>query len=499
MAEQKGRGSGRRRRTTKAPVLELDASEVTEETDAELESEAVEPGGSEFTTSPQSTNGTETPARQPGGWILKAAAIAAVFVAGTAAGAWLYRDLAANYAPAADITRQTDQLKTLADRVTAMEAKSATASSALDRLNSENDVLRKEFATATQSPDLGKALDTAEAARKSAEKAEADASEASGQVKAALEQAEAALDAANTVKSEVEQAKSSISELKSALEAAAAAVPAGDEAVGEAMQAVQAKLSALALNVAELQRKAAEQQTAPRTDEKTAARVAELTKRVETLRSDVKAAHELGGSLQSSLAELQSQFSAAQDAARLTEAQSELAKALADLRTAVANGRQFVGPVEAIRTRYPDSGALQVLTSHATSGVATKTALTSELSEVRKKLSANLIAPPEAAADERQPSSSILTTLQDRLSAIVKVRPAGTRDWSALVAQMEAQAKKGNLAEAVNLADSAGEAPPDALAAWLKPARVRVAVDKALAAVSATAMADLAGTRGTGG
>ena len=64
---------------------------------------------------------------------------------------------------------------------------------------------------------------------------------------------------------------------------------------------------------------------------------------------------------------------------------------------------------------------------------------------------------------------------------------------------METQARKGELGEAVGLADSVGEAPPEALGDWLKSARARVAVDRAIAALSAKAMAELAKTGSTGG
>ncbi len=498
MADSKGRGS-RRRRATKAPILDLDATDVTEEAGAEGYPEASQADVHPESQSHGPHEQPEASVQKQGGWGLRIAGIAAVFVAGTAAGAWLYRDLAANYVPAADFSQQTGQVSALADRLKSLETQIGAASDAATKLSAENAELKQALASNDQSPELKKALAAAETARQMAEEASAAASKAGEQVSVASGRAEDAIAATEALNSGLAEEGSSISEVKAAIETAAATVPSGDAAAGEAVQAVQAKLSALALKVAELEHKTDTPPDAGEPHKETTAKLSALTTSLDGLRAELKAAREANTAQESKIADLQQAFASAQDAAKLTEAQSELAKALAGLRTAVAEGRPFVGPVEIIRTRYPDDQNLQVLATHATSGVQTKTSLIADLSKVRKELGTALIPTPDPGAQDSSASSSILTTLQHRLTAIVKVRPAGTHDWPGLAERMEAQAKKGSIAEAVNLADSAGEPPPQALGTWLKAARVRVAVDKALAALSATAMADLAGARGTGG
>ncbi len=494
MAEQKGRGS-RRRRAAKAPILDLDATEISEDSKSGGAPAASSPDRPGTEQSPAGSGSSDrqngagsAPAEQKSGWGLKAAAIAAVFIAGGGAGAWLYRDLAANYVPATAFTQQTGQVSALESRIAALEKQGTSAKDALAKLTAENTALKDALKSADQSPELDKAIKAAAAAGAKAE-------EASKQISAASEQASNALAATETLKSGLAGASRSIEELKTAIEAAAAA-PTGDETAGEVLQA---KLSALALKVAELDRKAAAPATSPGPSAETAEKLETLASALQAMRGELKSAQDQNTAQQSKLETLQADIAAARDAEKLTAAQSELAKALAALRTASAEGKPFVGPLEALRTRYPDNEHLQVLATHATSGTETKTALIASLAKVRAGLSTSLVPQAETSTEGAEKPSSLFDTLQNRLSSIVKVRPAGSRDWSAVVEQMEAQAKKGNLAEAVSLADSIGEAPPDALAAWLTSARSRVAVDRALAALSATAMADLAGSRGTGG
>lgn len=505
MAEPKSR-TAKRRRTTKAPILDLDATDVTEETEkapesaAKAEETAAEPAASQSGKSAQPKAAPPPEPQKSGGWALKAAGIAAIFVAGAAAGAWLYRDLAANYAPSAEVAQVASKIAELEGKLVSLQQQGMATAKSVENLTESTALLKESISNADQSADLKKALETAEAAKAAAADISKETETANAAVQAAGARADDALSKIESLTADLAGANKQISELKSAIEAAATANPSGDASDGEALKALQASLSALALKVAEVENNAAAAPAAGTgPNEETQKKLDALTSTIEALKSELATAKAASAEQVSKLANLQNEFATAQDAAKLTESQSELAKALANLRTAVAEGKPFVGPVEVIRTRFPDDEALQSLAAQAATGVPTKTALIASLAEVRQSVVKTLIPESEKPAGSNEGSSSLLSTLQQRLSAIVKVRPAGTRDWAALVEQMEAQAKKGELGEAVGLADSVGEAPPEKLGAWLKSARARVAVDRAIAALSAKAMAELAKTGSTGG
>ena len=149
MAAQKSRGGNRRRRAAKAPVLELDATEIVEEPKetAADETSAAKPESSGDDPKVEETPDiqTETPAEtaepatsaipaepKAGRGKLIAAGVAGLLLVGAAGGAWLYRDVGASYFPSASQEAQASRIAGLEGQIEKL--KSSSANTSCDRL-----------------------------------------------------------------------------------------------------------------------------------------------------------------------------------------------------------------------------------------------------------------------------------------------------------------------------------------------------------------------------
>ncbi|MCP5083780.1 MAG: hypothetical protein GY948_19000 [Alphaproteobacteria bacterium] len=513
MAQRKGTNRGRRRQAAKAPVIDLEASEVPEETDAQADAQDKAPAASESDSvtknedtaepSPQEeAEATETasePAieidaekpKSAGRGKLIAAGVAALLLAGAAGGAWIYKDIGADYFPPAASERQAARLAALETRIASLEATNANVSAALSKLTSELGALSKKFdttsaSTASQSKSADEAIALAQKANEQASQTAAEIESTKGTANKALTLAEQSQKATEAAGKELKSAQVGIDELKAAIAAAAESASSLTGDAGESVKAAQAQISGLTLKLSELERKLDAGLEKPRADTGLSDKIGQLDKVV--------------AALQTSLADaLKSQKADVAQAGKLAR-RDQMVQALSELTSNANAGQPFASALAVLESRLSSEPALQALSAVASAGVPSAKTLLGEFSTVHGTLSKTAIQPaPETAKGDEAQSSSFFSSLQSRLSSVIKIRPSGTKDWTKLGDEMAALAEKGNLTEMVQLADNVPETPPTALGGWLKKAKSRLALDRNLAALSAKAMEHLASTSKTGG
>lgn len=521
MAQRKGTGRGRRRQAAKAPVIDLEASEVAEEPETPAEGEAAtnqsetpdaadekdevaaesayEDATEAETSDPEPSS--EAAAEEPKGkgrGKLIAAGIAALLLTGAAGGAWLYRDVGANYFPSAASERQAAQLAALETRIASLEAANANVSTALGKLTSQIESLTSQLqttsqATAAQGEQAGQTASKADAANALAEKAGEQAAQAAAAIEGtkaaadkALGLAESASQRTEGIASDLKTAQAGIGELKAAIAAAAESASSLTGDASESVKAAQAQISGLTLKLSEVERKLEDALAKPQADPA-------LAERVGTLATDVAA-------LKTNLADaLKSQQSNAAQAGKLAE-RDQMVQALSELTRNAEAGQPFASALAVLETGLASEPAVKALSAVAKTGVPSTASVLNEFAAVHSALSAAAGAPAAKPSGESEAqSSSFLGSLQQRLSSVIKIRPSGSRDWAKLGDEMAALAGKGRLGEMVQLADNVSETPPEALAGWLKTAKSRLALDRDVSALSAKAMDHLAATSKTGG
>jgi inner membrane protein len=282
------------------------------------------------------------------------------------------------------------------------------------------------------------------------------------------------------------------------LEAAVATVrPTSDAASANRLSTIEGDLKALTEAVGILGRRSDEVTTAAREArqraDSTAAALAELTQRSTPPAADVAARDKIEGELQ----KLTNRLAAVEGAEKAIE--TDLAKraesrdrpgrfavAATALNVAVERGQPFTAELAAVKSLAADPKLSAPLEPFAASGVPTTAALARELSALMPSLLAAAGTPPR--------DGSFLEKLQANAEKLVRVRPldaAAGRDPAAIVARIEINASKGDLAGALaELADL----PPAARApagAWIDKAQGRSAAVEASRRLAADALAGL--------
>lgn len=517
MAQRKSTSRGRRQ-AAKAPVIDLEASEVPEEptaapdaeeeTTAAAEQDTTADSADDAVSSPQkeaepevadTASATDAEEAKSGGkGKLIAAGIAGLLLAGAAGGAWLYRDIGADYFPPAASERQAARLAALETKIARLEASNKDGSAALSKLTSEIEALNTKLqstseAVAAKGKAANLATSKANDAIALAEKATAQATQAAAGAEGtkaaatrALEAAEGAIKSTELANVELNSAKTSIDELKAAIAAAAASASSLTGDAGESVKAAQAQISGLMLKLSELERKLDASLAKPQVDPALSQKIGELDTVVAGLKTSLADA-------------LQTQKITAARASKVAK-RDQVVQALSELTSNAAAGQPFASALAVLEIELASEPALQALSGLASTGVPSSKALLGEFVSVHSaltKASAQSVVKP-SGENEAQPSS-FLSTLQSRLTSVIKIRPSGAKDWTKLGDEMAAQAKKGNLTEMVQLADQVPETPPAALADWLEKAKSRLALDRNVTALSTKAMQHLAATSKTGG
>ena len=144
-------------------------------------------------------------------------------------------------------------------------------------------------------------------------------------------------------------------------------------------------------------------------------------------------------------------------------------------------GEPFAAELEKLSTTLPGVPQLATLSPYAASGVPTREALAKRLRALVEKHKG---APKPAETAARTPSNDPLDVLRNKLMNVVKVRKAGEVDWTALVARAKAKLASEGLAAAVSVLAAHEAAAPAEVRQWLKDARARLKVDKALDALA---------------
>ncbi|MEM8645070.1 MAG: hypothetical protein AAGF86_01880 [Pseudomonadota bacterium] len=520
MAQRKGTSRGRRRQAAKAPVIDLEASEVAEQPDetatgtdapseeatntptaaedepaAQDKEESAETAAEETAEPTAETTEADASTEDPkssGRGKLIAAGVAALLLAGAAGGAWLYKDVGANYFPSANSERQAAQLAELQSRLANLEAANGSVSETLTKLTSQIDALNKKIddtASTAAAQATAKADKAASLAQQAADQAAQAMSEA-GAVKSAasdaMSVAQGAQAASDQMSAELKSAQTGITELKTAIAAAAESASSLTGDAGESVKAAQAQISGLTLKLAELERKLDAAPTQPQADPAIADKLGQLEQSVATLKANLTEA-------------LKTQHASAAAAGKQAT-RDRMVQALSDLTTSANSGQPFTSALAALEPALGSDPAFAALSAVADKGVPTTKALLDKFESVRSALAGqpSSPAPSEDANAETEPSS-FFSSLQSRLSSVIKIRPSGTKDWAKLGDELGALAQKGQLSEMVQLAGTVPETLPDALAAWLAEARSRVELDRNVAAVSTKTMDHLATTSKTGG
>lgn len=521
MAQRKGTSRGRRGQAAKAPVIELEASEVAEEavstpseetqnkTEDDVATKAEETVEDEAKSqdgdAPQeaetiSSSAAENPER-PGRGKLIAAGVAALLLTGAAGGAWLYRDMGADYFPPAAYKIHAEKLVNLQGKIDTLEASNTAAATALTQLTSEMEALKKQIQSASETIKAqGTTLETtaarADEAATLAQQADALAKAATETIESvktttgqAVNMAESALKASQQADAELKTAQSGIDELKTAIASAAANASSVTGDASESAKAAQAQISGLTLKLAELEGKLAN--TAPALpDPVVAERVSALDSAIAALRTEF--AKVVEGT--------KSDTARAAQSAEVQTKRDQMLQALNELTSNAETGQPYAAALAVLQPALSAEPAFQALSEAAATGVPDSKSLIAAFSEVHSTLTQGSGAATQEPADgSTSEPSSLLSSLQNRLASVIKIRPSGTADWGKLADRMAEQAKRGQLGEMVQIAGDVTEAPPEALAAWLKTARARLALDQNISALSIRAMEQLAQTGKTGG
>ncbi len=516
MAQRKGTSGGRRRQAAKAPVIDLEASEVAEQPDepqadadpSAEEAKAAPAEASDETVEQQDAEDTETKAeetaepavdepeadkpadeaKRSGRGKLIAAGVAGLLVTGAVGGAWLYKDVGANYFPSATSEQQAAQLAELQSRLANLEAANASVSETLTKLTAQIDALNKKIddtASAAADQATAKANEAASLAQKAAEQAAQALNQAGAARSAAsdaMSVAQGAQQASEQMSTELKSAQTGISELKTAISAAAESASSLTGDASESVKAAQAQISGLTLKLAELERKLETASTQPQADPAVAEKLGQLDQAVTTLKSNLAEALKA------------QEANAATAGERATR--DRMVQALSELTSNAQAGQPFASALAVLEPALASDPNLGALAAVANTGVPTAKAILEKFQTVRSALTGQ--APAEDATEQAAPSS-FLSSLQSRLSSVIKIRPSGTKDWTKLGDELGALAQKGQLGEMVQLADTVPETLPEALAAWLTEAKSRVALDRDVAALSAKTMEHLAANSKTGG
>jgi hypothetical protein len=166
------------------------------------------------------------------------------------------------------------------------------------------------------------------------------------------------------------------------------------------------------------------------------------------------------------------------------------ALALAGLGRAVLDGQPYAAELTAFAALVPDDPAVAVLEPHASAGLRTRAALAAGFPEVLKRIE---------TAQAGEETDGLGARIMARLKSVVTVRRTGEvagTSPQAVVARMARALEAGNLEGAVGEGEAAGDPLPEAAARWLADAQARIAAEKALEEADGRMIAVLGRTGG---
>ncbi len=162
------------------------------------------------------------------------------------------------------------------------------------------------------------------------------------------------------------------------------------------------------------------------------------------------------------------------------------ALAVGALERAAGSGRPYAAELDVLRPLVDDKTDLAVLDAHAATGVADLAALQAEF-----PAAANAVLTAGTPGE-----TGIVGSLVESARSLVRVRPTGRVEGTgrgAIVARIEAALKAGDLKAAESEWESLDDAAKVASQSWADKLKARVAVDGALAGLSAALTASLSG------
>lgn len=267
-----------------------------------------------------------------------------------------------------------------------------------------------------------------------------------------------------------------------------------DPGVADAVKVVGERLTALENEVKRLAEAGARSGEDPATTQAREAAIAALKADTERRLAELAQKNE---SLTKAAADAAARADTAVAAAQKTvrgEARADRASALVlavgQLRETLRGARPFAAELETVQSLAGDRPGygepLSALSAHAARGVPTRDALALRFDPLAQLAARAAIAPEGAGWIDH--------TLA-RLSGLVTIRrtgedPADTRPTAA-IARAEARLELGDLAGAVDALGALDGAPAQVLAEWLADAKARLAVERAAAALTTQALADL--------
>ncbi len=148
--------------------------------------------------------------------------------------------------------------------------------------------------------------------------------------------------------------------------------------------------------------------------------------------------------------------------------------AFAELRRKIAAGKPFAEELKRLELLVPGAPDLDTLAAIAQEGAPTTKKLATDLATLKEHHAAQ-----QRKKLEEQQRKGLVEGLKARLSKVVKVRKIDEADWPAALAKAEA-ALPGSLAAAVAELERQPGTPPEDIAAWIRGAKARLAVDRAM-------------------
>ncbi len=148
--------------------------------------------------------------------------------------------------------------------------------------------------------------------------------------------------------------------------------------------------------------------------------------------------------------------------------------AYAELRRKIANGEPFAEQLKRLEPLVPGAPGLEALAEVAQKGAPTTRDLSTRLAALKKRY-----VEQRRKALEEQRRKGLVEGIKARLSKVVKVRKADEADWPAALEKAE-EALPGSLAAAVAVLEQQPGTPPEDVAAWIRSAKARLAVDGAM-------------------
>jgi len=177
--------------------------------------------------------------------------------------------------------------------------------------------------------------------------------------------------------------------------------------------------------------------------------------------------------LEKDIAALKAQKTGAVDTAALTQS-------LADLKAKIEAGVSFSDEHARIARMVPAAAGLEVLGTHAASGLPSAKGLATELAALKPSLPKLETLPANAS------EAGWLDSVTDALSSVITIRDASSIDWQQTADKAIVFADAGDLPQAVAAIDKMEEAAPAGLQQWRDRAAARIALEAGLASAASS-------------